>query len=100
MTSTSGNYSNENWLAYHFYLPEKEAGLIVAFRRPKSDVISMTFDLTTLKPDVRYEFDDVDTGEKKILTGEEVRKSGFTVSTKGPRESRLVYYRRVDTASR
>ena len=96
---TSGNYSNENWLAYHFYLPEKESGLIVAFRRPKSDVMSMNFDLTTLKPDARYEFDDVDTGEKKVLSGAEVRKNGFTVSTKNPRESRLVYYCRVDTVS-
>jgi hypothetical protein len=37
----------------------------------------------------------VDTSEKKILSGAEVRKNGFTVSTKQPRESRLVYYRRV-----
>jgi len=94
---TSGNYSLENWLAYHLYLPEKESGLIVAFRRPKSDVISMNFDLTTLKPTARYEFEDVDTNEKIILmTGAEVRKTGFTVSTQQPRESRLIYYRRVD----
>jgi hypothetical protein len=56
----------------------------------------MNFDLTTLKPSGRYEFDDVDTGEKKILSGEEVRKNGFTVSTQSPRESRLVFYRRVE----
>jgi alpha-galactosidase len=93
---TSGNYSDDNWLAYHFYLQEKESGLIVAFRRSKSDVISMNFDLTTIKPSARYEFEDVDTGEKKILTGEEVRKKGFTVATKQPRESRLVFYRRID----
>ena len=92
---TSGNYSNENWLAYHFYLPEKESGMILAFRRPKSDVISMNFDLTTLKPNARYEFEDVDTHAKTILTGEEVRKTGFTIATKQPRESRLVYYRRI-----
>jgi len=92
---TSGNYSDDNWLAYHFYLPEKEEGLIVAFRRPKSDVISMNFDLTTLKPNARYEFDDVDTGEKKVMSGAEVRKNGYTVSTKQPRESRLVFYRRI-----
>ncbi|MDR1155621.1 MAG: alpha-galactosidase, partial [Bacteroidales bacterium] len=46
---TNGNYSLENWLAYHFYLPEQKSGLIVAFRRPKSDVVSMTFDLTTIR---------------------------------------------------
>ena len=68
----------------------------MAFRRPKSDVISMNFDLATLKPNARYEFEDVDTNVKTILTGEEVRKTGFTVSTKQPRESRLIYYRRIN----
>ena len=93
---TSGDFADDNWLAYHLYLPEKESGLIVAYRRPKSDVVSMNFDLMTLKPNARYEFEDIDTGEKKILSGEEVRKNGFMVSTKQSRESRLVYYRHVD----
>jgi alpha-galactosidase len=92
---TIGNYSLESWLAYHFYLPEKEEGLIVAFRRPKADVISMTFDLTTIKPNATYEFEDVDSGEKTTFSGEEVRKNGFTVKTTKPRESRLIYYRRI-----
>jgi alpha-galactosidase len=92
---TNGNYALENWLAYHFYLPEQQSGVIVAFRRPKSDVVSMTFDLTTIKPDAKYEFEDADTGKKVTLSGREIRKNGYTLKTDSPRESRLVYYRQI-----
>jgi alpha-galactosidase len=92
---TVGNYSLENWLAYHFYLPEQKSGLIIAFRRPKSDVAAMTFDLTTVDPKAKYEFEDADTGETKTLSGEEIRKNGYTLKTNAPRESRLIYYRQI-----
>jgi alpha-galactosidase len=93
---TTGNYSLESWIAYHLYLPEKKAGLLIAFRRPKSDVVSMTFDLTTIRPDAKYEFEDVDTGKKVTLSGSDIRKNGYTLKTNSPRESRLVYYRQVN----
>ena len=92
---TMGNHDLENWLAYHFYLPEKEAGLLVAFRRPKSDAISMTFDLTTIRPDATYEIEDLDSGQTLKLSGKEIRQNGLTVKTTAPRESRLFMYRRV-----
>jgi hypothetical protein len=69
--------------------------LIVAFRRPKSDVVSMTFDLTTIRPEAQYEFEDADTGKKLTLSGAEIRKNGYTLKTGSLRESRLVYYRQV-----
>ncbi|MDR1140372.1 MAG: alpha-galactosidase [Planctomycetaceae bacterium] len=93
---TVGNYALESWLAYHFYLPEQKSGLIVAFRRPKSDVVSMTFDLTTIKPDANYEFEDADTGKTVTRSGKEIRKNGYTLKTNAPRESRLVYYRQIE----
>lgn len=92
---TMGNHDAENWLAYHFYLPAKEAGVIVAFRRPKSDVMAMTFDLTTIRPDATYQIEDVDRGETLVLAGEEIRRNGLTVQTSSPRQSRLLFYRRV-----
>jgi hypothetical protein len=88
-----GNHDVENWLAYHFYLPEKEAGVVVAFRRPKSDVVAMTFDLTTIRPDVTYQIEDVDNGETLVLSGKEIRQNGFPVKTTASRQSRLIFYR-------
>lgn len=91
----AGGHARDTWLAYHFYLPEKQEGLIVAFRRPKSDVRSMNFDLTTIQPDAAYEFEDVDTGEKTTISGKNIRAEGYLLHTTQPRESRLVYYRRL-----
>ena len=92
---TVGNHDLQNWLAYHFYLPEKEEGVIVAFRRPKSDVISMMFDLTTIRPEKMYQIEDVDTDETWTLSGQEIRQNGLTVKTTAPRQSRLLFYRSV-----
>jgi alpha-galactosidase len=91
---TTGNCSLESWLAWHLYLPEREEGLIVAFRRPKADVVSMNFDLLTVNPNATYEFEDVDNRKKTVLSGAEVRRNGYAVNA-APRESRLIYYRRL-----
>jgi hypothetical protein len=55
----------------------------------------MTFDLTTIRPEAQYEFEDADTGEKLTLSGNEIRKNGYTLKTGSARESRLVYYRQI-----
>ena len=94
-----GNHDLENWLACHFYLPEKEEGVIVAFRRPKSDVIAMTFDLATIHPTATYEIEDVDTGEKMRLSGQKIRQNGLTVQTTASRQSRLLFYRLISKGS-
>ena len=97
---TMGNHNDDNWLAWHFYLPEREAGVIVAFRRPKSDVMAMTFDLTTVRPDATYEIEDLDHAQTLRLSGEEIRRNGWTITTTGPRQSRLMIYRRVNTTAK
>jgi hypothetical protein len=56
----------------------------------------MTFDLTTIKPDANYEFEDADTGKTVTFFGKEIRKNGYTLKTNAPRESRLVYYRQIE----
>ncbi len=92
---SAGGHAMDTWLAYHFYLPEKEKGVIIAFRRPDSNVVSMNFDLLTVRPDCEYEFEDVDTGMTARLSGREIREGGYSLKTSGPRESRLVFYRRI-----
>jgi len=91
---TAGDFSAESWLAYHLYLPEKKAGLILAYRRPKSDVSAMSFDLKTIDPDASYEFEDVDSGTSTVISGAQLRKDGYTIKTAAPREARMIYYRR------
>ena len=91
----SGGHQLDTWLAWHFYLPEKKEGVLIAFRRPKSNVVSATFDLLTIRPDADYEFEDIDRGEKTILSGKEIRAEGYQLQTGSPRESRVIFYRRL-----
>lgn len=93
---TQQNWSEDAWLAYAMHLPEENAGIVVAFRRPKSPVSALTVDLQPIDPSKNYELEDADSGEKRTVSGAELREKGLTIQTSAPRESKLLYYRAVD----
>ncbi len=80
------------WTAYHLYLPANQEGMILALRRAKSDVRSMTFDLLTMDPAKRWKFEDYDSGETWVVSGKQIREEGFTVVIPNRRDSRLIFY--------
>ncbi len=80
------------WSAYQLYLPEEQAGMILALRRAKSDVRAMTFDLLTIDPAKRYRFEDYDTGKAWAASGKAIRDKGFEVTIPNRRGSRLIFY--------
>ena len=69
--------------------------MLVALRRAKSDVASMSFDLLTLDPARQWEFEDYDSGKQWIASGKELRERGLEVAIPGRRGSRLIFYRSV-----
>lgn len=83
------------WTAYHLYLPAERAGMLVALRREKSDTQAMTFDLLTIDPALQWQFEDYDTGETRIVSGQELRQNGFEVAIPNRRDSRLIFYSAV-----
>lgn len=80
------------WSAYHLYLPETKEGMILALRRPQSDVRAMTFDLLTIDPTKRWKFEDYDSGKTWTASGEEIREKGFEIVISNRRDSRLIFY--------
>lgn len=50
------------WTAYHLFLPSQQDGMLVALRRAESDVAAMRFDLLTIDPAKRWQFEDYDSG--------------------------------------
>ncbi|MBX7255211.1 MAG: alpha-galactosidase [Candidatus Hydrogenedentes bacterium] len=80
------------WTAYHLYLPGEQEGMIVALRREKSDVPTMTFDLQTIDPAKRWKFEDYDSGQTWVFSGEQLRKHGFEIVIPNRRDSRLIFY--------
>ncbi len=66
--------------------------MILALRRAKSDVRSMTFDLLTIDPAKRWKFEDYDSGETWVVSGKQIREQGFKVVIPNRRDSRLIFY--------
>lgn len=89
---TQQQRSRGAWMAYHLYLPEEQAGMILALRRAESDVRAMTFDLLTVDPAKQYRFEDYDSGQTWGVSGRRIREEGFEVVIPDRRGSRLVFY--------
>lgn len=83
------------WSAHHLFLPGEQEGMLLALRRAKSHVFSMAFDLLTIDPAKRWQFEDCDSGRTWILSGREIRENGFEVAIPKRRDSRLIFCRAV-----
>ncbi|MHB8969927.1 MAG: alpha-galactosidase [Pirellulaceae bacterium] len=89
---TSQQRNPAAWTAYQLYLPEEQAGMILALRRAKSDVRAMTFDLLTIDPTKQWKFEDYDSGDTWVVSGKEIREKGFAVVIPHRRDSRLIFF--------
>ena len=81
------------WNGGHYRLPDRDEGLLLAFRRPESVCPEAELFLEGLCPEGRYETEDADTGERKILSGAEL--SRLTLRLPQRPSSALLFYRRV-----
>ena len=66
--------------------------MILALRRAKSDVRAMTFDLLTIDPAKRWKFEDYDSGDIWVVSGDQIREEGFKIDIPNRRDSRLIFY--------
>ncbi|MBR5626209.1 MAG: alpha-galactosidase [Thermoguttaceae bacterium] len=85
--------SLNSWMAYQFYLPEEQEGMILAMRREKSDIARMSFDLLTIDPEKEWTFTDYDTQESWTVSGREIRENGLEIVIPERRSSRLIFYK-------
>ena len=82
-----------DWMAFQFALPEEERGMVMAFRREESATDRMTFALRGTEPGARYLLRDADRGDLGEVSGEDL--AHLSVEIPGPRESRILFYRRI-----
>jgi alpha-galactosidase len=80
------------WMSYQLLDPEKQAGAVMAFRRPESPMISASFQLQGLEPGCAYQFECADSGQTWLVTGSELMTKGLAVEIDTPRSSRLLFY--------
>ena len=83
------------WMVYQLLLPGKEEGAVLAFRRAESPMTAARFQLHDLRADDTYEFEDVDSGKIWQAQGSHLMTKGLEISMAAPRESRLLFYRKL-----
>ncbi len=83
------------WMACQMHRPDLNEGMALAFRRDQSSFVSADFRLNALNPDATYEVEDMDSSEIVKKKGSELMESGLRVTMEKPRDSRLVFYRRL-----
>ncbi|MDG2381276.1 MAG: alpha-galactosidase [Pirellulaceae bacterium] len=92
---TTYSNSNEVWMAWQFHKPENKKGVIQAFRRPKSNVVSMTFKLRGLEPDRQYLVSNPDMKDSQEMSGRELKEQGLPLRLNQPRQAATIFYEQL-----
>jgi len=93
---TTYRTTNDVWMAWQFDKPEDDAGVVQAFRRPQSPVVSMNFKLRGLAADGRYSLTNPDVEVDRQMLGRELIESGLLVTLEQPRQAVTIFYKRID----
>ena len=79
-----------HWTSYVYFDPEKDSGVLFAFRMEEAAERSYSHQLTMLNPERTYELRDAEKGVLGTFKGSELAK-GFTVTHGQPRSAALIY---------
>ena len=93
---TRYSQARDVWMAYQLDEPTIGRGLVVALRRPESPYQSARFPLRGLDEQGNYQVTDLDTGERRSLTGRALVREGLEVRMKTKPDSALVMYERTN----
>lgn len=85
----------EAWAGFQCHRADTNQGLVLAFRREKCPFSAASVPLNELDPAARYEFEDADSGQRWIETGEKLLKDGLPLTMDKPRSAKLVFYKKL-----
>lgn len=94
LTNTTNILGDDAWLAYQLNKPDKDDGIIMAFRRKDCPDESILVKLRGIDKNAEYELLDEDSGKKVIQKGEEL-SNGITLSLTEKQKSLLIRYKQV-----
>lgn len=93
---TTYSTTHDVWMAWQFDKPQDGEGVVQAFRRPKSSVVSMNFKLRGLAADGRYSLTNPDIDGDRQMSGRELMESGLLVTLEQPRQAATILYKGLD----
>jgi len=92
---TEYSQAEDAWEAYQLDLADKQEGLIVVLKRPRSDYVSALFPLRALDHYGFYEISNLDTGKRWIASGSKLVEQGLELALLNKPDSALILYRRI-----
>jgi len=90
---TEYSQAEDAWIAWQFHQDGQNNGMVQVFRRPKSVCTTGTLVLKGLTPDKSYQVENLDTGERLKMTGQELMTTGLTVQMPEKPGSAVFLYR-------
>jgi len=82
------------WLAYQFYRPSDDSGIVVAFRRMNAQEKEVFVHLSGVNPTQQYKVTNVDTKESNVYSGNELINH-FRLFLENPHSSLLLKYEAI-----
>ncbi len=93
LTESLNNQTDSVWLAYQLNRPEKNDGIIIAFRRGECPEETISVKLRGIDDGADYELTDDDSGKKTVVKGAELRK-GLSLSINEKPGSLMFWYKK------
>lgn len=90
LTPWNGPEDRTHWTSYVYFDPEKDSGVLFAFRMEEAVECSCVHRLTMLNPTRTYALRDADKGLIRVFKGSELA-AGYTVTHPQPRSAALIY---------
>ena len=90
LTPWNGSTDRTHWTSYVYFDPQKDSGVLLAFRMEEAADRSYSHRLTMLDPGRDYQLRDADSGVTETFQGSELAQ-GYTVTHPQPRSAALIY---------
>lgn len=87
--------SKDAWVAWQFYRPDLQAGIVQAFRRQTCPENSFVCKLPGLDPAGQYLISNADEFTETTSSGRDLLEKGFTVSAPTQPYAAVITYRRI-----
>ena len=91
---TEYTQASDAWVAYQLDLPDEGEGIVVVVKRPLSDFTQAFFPLQALSTGAAYGLTNLDTGETRTLSGQELVGKGLEARLLQRPDTALFRYRR------
>lgn len=86
----------DTWMAYQLHRPDRDEGLLLAFRREQSPLAMAVLGLRGLTAGATYEIEDADSAERVRWAADQLTQPGYQLAMPERRSSRLLFYQRVE----